>query len=399
MPVASSSTLPTIATIAVDLRPLVRTVTGIGVYTRSLLLELAGRRGRGHRRYLGLAHGPVEGAEEFAAAGIPIEVQPAPLGVIWQQLRLPKRLAAGDVDLLWSPHMTLPLRCPVPAIATVHDLTTLLFPDHHRVKVRWSVFPFLNASLDRARRIVADSQATAADLRFHFPDCADRVEVIYPGVDAEFRPGTAEEIATTREEIGAPDGYLLYAGTLEPRKNVGAILDAWEFLVERDGLLGLNGGDGFGGGDRGTTPPLVLVGPNGWGGPKLLERIEALKPKGLIHLGPVPRARLVRIFQAASIFVYPSLYEGFGLPAAEALACGVPTVVSNRSSLPEVVGRAGLQVEIGEPAALAEALGRLLADPGRAQELADRGPAQAARFTWGGAADQMDAIFADAINS
>jgi alpha-1,3-rhamnosyl/mannosyltransferase len=131
----------------------------------------------------------------------------------------------------------------------------------------------------------------------------------------------------------------------------------------------------------------------------MLERIEALKPKGLIHLGQVPRARLVRLFQAASVFVYPSLYEGFGLPAAEALACGVPTVVSNRSSLPEVVGNAGLQVDIGEPAALAEALGRLLADPGRARELAARGPARAARFTWGRAADRMDAIFAEAINS
>jgi alpha-1,3-rhamnosyl/mannosyltransferase len=366
---------------------LVRTVTGIGVYTRSLLLELASR---GNRRYLGLAHGPVEGAEEFAAAGIPTEIQPAPLGVIWQQLRLPKRLAAGDIDLLWSPHMTLPLRCPVPAVLTVHDLTTLLFPDHHRVKVRWSVYPFLHSSLDRARRIVADSEATAADLRFHFPDCADRLEVVYPGVDAEFRPGEPEAIAETRAEIGAPDGYLLYAGTLEPRKNVGAVLDAWEFLIERGGLVGLDGG---------ATPPLVLVGPYGWGSPRLLERIAVLKPKGLIHLGPVPRARLVRLFQAASVFVYPSLYEGFGLPAAEALACGVPTVVSDRSSLPEVVGKAGLKVDIGEPAALADALGRLLADPGRAQELAARGPAQAARFTWGRAADRMDAIFAEAVNS
>ncbi len=388
MPADSPSSLPTVA---VDLRPLVRTVTGIGVYTRSLLLELASRGDRSHRRYLGLAHGPVEGAEEFAAAGIATEVQPAPLGVVWQQLRLPKRLAAGDVDLLWSPHMTLPLRCPVPAVATVHDLTTLLFPDHHRVKVRWSVYPFLHASLDRARRIVADSNATAADLRFHFPDCADRVEVVYPGVDAEFRPGSSDSIAATRAEIGAPDGYLLYAGTLEPRKNIGAILDAWEFLVERGGLLGLAG--------RGAVPPLVLVGPYGWGGPKLLQRIAALAPKGLIHLGPVPRARLVQLFQAATVFVYPSLYEGFGLPAAEAMACGVPTVVSNRSSLPEVVGKAGLQVEIGEPAALAEALGRLLADPGRARELAARGPAQAARFTWIQAADRMDAIFAEAINS
>jgi alpha-1,3-rhamnosyl/mannosyltransferase len=273
----------------------------------------------------------------------------------------------------------------VPAVVTVHDLTTLLFPDHHRVKVRWSVYPFLHASLDRAKRIVADSNATAADLRFHFPDCADRLEVVYPGVDAEFRPGEPEAIAATRAEIGAPDGYLLYAGTLEPRKNVGAVLDAWEFLVER------------GGGS--AVPPLALVGPYGWGSPRLLERIAALKPKGLIHLGPVPRARLVRLFQAASVFVYPSLYEGFGLPAAEALACGVPTVVSDRSSLPEVVGKAGLKVDIGEPAALAEALGRLLADPGKAKELSARGPAQAARFTWGRAADRLDAIFTEAVNS
>ena len=132
--------------------------------------------------------------------------------------------------------------------------------------------------------------------------------------------------------------------------------------------------------------------------PQILgERANAM----LAELGAISAepARLVRLFQGASVFLYPSLYEGFGLPAAEALACGVPTIVSNRSSLPEVVGRAGLQVDISEPAALADALGRLLTDPGRAKELAARGPEQAARFTWGRAAERMDAIFADAINS
>ena len=364
-------------TIAVDLRALVKTVTGIGVYTRSLLLGLARRR---EHRFLGLAHGPVEGAAELLAAGIPTERESAPLGVLWQQLRLPGRLARGDVDLFWSPHMTLPLRCPVPAVATVHDLTTLLFPDHHRMKVRWSVYPFLHASLDRARRIVADSEATAADLRFHFPECAERTTVIHPGIDAEFRPGEPDGIAATRAEIGAPDGYLLYAGTLEPRKNVGALIDAWEALAA-----------------GGEIPPLVLAGPYGWGSQRLLARIEALRPRGLIHLGAVPRARLVRLFQAATAFVYPSLYEGFGLPAAEALACGVPTVVSNRSSLPEVVGDAGLLVEIGDRSALAAALHRLLADPGLAADLAARGPARAALFTWQRAAARMDEVFSAAL--
>src|SRR4051812_43368390 len=131
-------------TVAVDLRALVPTATGIGVYTRSLLLELAARRSF---RYLGLAHRPPREEAELAVAGITTEHAPAPLGVIWQQLKLPRRLSRGDIDLLWSPLITLPLRCPVPAVATVHDLTTLLMPETHRLKVKWSILPFLRASM------------------------------------------------------------------------------------------------------------------------------------------------------------------------------------------------------------------------------------------------------------
>src|SRR5262249_31668827 len=136
---------------------------------------------------------------------------------------------------------------------------------------------------------------------------AAKVRVVYPGIDPEFRPGSAAGIAATRAELGAPAGYLFYAGTLEPRKNVGLLLDAWEALRAADS----------------ATPPLVLAGPYGWGSQHLVRRIEALRPLGLQALGHVDRARLVRLFQAARVFVYPSLYEGFGLPAAEALACGL----------------------------------------------------------------------------
>jgi glycosyltransferase involved in cell wall biosynthesis len=391
--------------VAIDLRALVPLPTGIGVYTRSLALALARRGGM---RYLGLAHRPPRGAEELLAAGIEVEPrQPASarLGVVWQQLLLPRRLRHGDVDLLWSPLLTLPLDCPVPGVATVHDLTVLLMPEAHRAKVRLSLLPFLAASLRRARRLVTLSRATAADLAFHYPASSEKVRVVYPGVDDEFRPGDAGEIAATREELSAPRGYLLYAGTLEPRKNVGALLDAWEGLAADDP----------------SFPPLVLAGPYGWGSRALARRIAALAatagaagtgpgPGGrgglaqgaaggrLLALGRLDRAHLVRVFQAASLFVYPSLYEGFGLPPAEALACGVPAVVLDTSSLPEVVGDAGLLVPPGDAAELAAALSRLVADPGLAAELAARAPAQAARFRWERAAAEMEEVFREALS-
>lgn len=369
---------PARTTVAVDLRALVPAPTGIGVYTRSLLLALAERNGLD---YVGMAHRPPREAETLQAAGIAIEHQEAPLGVLWQQLRLPRRLAQGDIGLFWSPLFTLPLRCPVPGVVTVHDLTAILFPEAHTFKVRWSQLPFLRPSFERARRIVAVSEATARDLAFHFPQCAERIRVVYSGIDPEFKPGDRREIAATRRELGAPEGYIFYAGTLEPRKNVGSLLDAWLALKAENQQM----------------PPLVLAGPYGWGSERLARRIEELAPEGVRYLGRVDRAYLVRLFQAARIFVYPSLYEGFGFPAAEALACGVPVVATNSSSLPEVVGDAGLLAEPGDAGALAGHIHRLLENPDKVAILAERGVRQAAKFRWERTAEEMERIFYEAL--
>lgn len=364
--------------VAVDLRALVPAPTGIGFYTRSLLVELAAR---GEFRFLGLAHRPVHFADELRAAGIQIEHQPAPLGVLWQQVSLPLRLRRGDVDLLWSPITTLPLRLAVPGVVTVHDLTTLLLPETHRAKVRLSVLPFLRASLESARRVVAISQATAADVRRQFPQCANKIRVIHNGIDPEFVPADVEQIAASRARLDAPDGYLLYVGTLEPRKGLDTLLDAWEQLAR----------------ESASPMPLVLAGPYGWGSSQLVRRLEELRPRGVRYLGRVERGELVRLFQAARVFVYPSTYEGFGLPAAEALACGVPVVGSSASSLPEVVGEAGLLVEPADAGALATALRRVLSDTELERSLRARTAAQAARFTWPGAAAQLAAVFREAL--
>lgn len=367
-----------VPTVAVDLRALVPETTGIGVYTRALLLALARRRGH---RYLGLSHRPPKGAAELEAAGIELDQQRAPLGVLWQQLALPRRLGRGDADLFWSPLMTLPVACPLPAVVTVHDLTALLFPETHTLKVRWSLLPFLRRSLERAAVVVAPSEATAADLRFHFPECAPRLRVVGEGVEPVFCPGEPPAIAATRAELDAPEGYLLYVGTLEPRKNVGTLVDAWLRLRADDP----------------ETPPLVLAGGYGWGSRALARRLARLAAEGIRHLGRVEPEHLVRLYQAARVFAYPSLYEGFGLPPLEAMACGVPVVASDVSSLPEVVGDAGLLVDPRDAGALAAALGRVLGDPEHAAELARRGRERARGFTWEGAAAAMEAVFAEAL--
>jgi glycosyltransferase involved in cell wall biosynthesis len=173
---------------------------------------------------------------------------------------------------------------------------------------------------------------------------------------------------------------VLYAGTLEPRKNVGALLDAWTGL-------------------RGEDPdllPLVLAGGYGWGSERLARRIRSLAPE-VIAVGRVDRARLVRIFQAARVFVYPSLYEGFGFPAAEAMACGVPVIASDTSSLPEVLGDAGLRVDPRDAPAIGARIRALLDQPAKAAEIGARGIAQAGRFRWDRAAAEMEAVFLEAL--
>lgn len=385
-------------TIAVDLRALIPTPTGVGVYTRSLLTALA-RRGSAH--YIGLAHASVHWAEDLRAAGVEVEIQPVPLGQIWHQFCLPWRLrrrsggsggGRRSIDLLLSPLGIQPWWTPVPGVVTVHDLTVLLHPETHHWKTRATMVPFLRQTLRRAARVVASSEATAADLRRYEPACASKLSVVHLGADPEFQPGTPAQIATTRYRLGCAGGYLLYVGTLEPRKNVGRLLDAWEALRRDDP----------------KTPPLVIAGASGWRNSELRRRLESLReggqgagaaaPPGLHLLGHIDRRELVEVFQAATAFLYPSLYEGFGLPPAEAMACGVPVVVSNVSSLPEVVGDAGLQVPPHDAGALKEAIHSLLQDPVRARTLGQEGRERAARFTWERTATEMERVFGEVLD-
>ena len=365
-------------TIGVDLRALVPESTGIGVATISMLEALVYR---GNFSYVGLSHAEIA-PEKLEHAGIVCEVEPTPLGVLWQQLRLPRRLARGGIDLLWSPLLTLPWRLPghrgtTPGVVTIHDLTPLLFPEMHRAKTRWSLRPFLRRTTEIAAAIAVDSEATSRDLAERFPDSAAKTEVVPMGVSDRFRPGSADEIEALRAELALQEGYLLHVGTLEPRKNTERLIDAWLALRQEDA----------------TTPPLVLAGGRGWHTDALSTKIERLADVGLRHLGHVSTDRLPALYRAATAFAFPSLYEGFGLPPLEAMASGVPVAVSDRSSLPEVVGDAGILFDPEDAGAIREALRSLLSETSKREERVAEGLRRAGTFTWDRAAEKMESIF------
>ncbi len=374
-PLVSESSPSPPPRVAIDLRALVRRPTGIGVHTLALLGEL---KRLGRFELLGLAHRPLEEPEPLRALEIPVEIQPAPLGVLWQQAVLPRRLARGDIDLFWSPLLTLPLRPPVPAVVTLHDLAALHVPETLTWKVRWSLLPFLGTTIERAAAIVTVSETVAAEVLAAFPAARGKVVAIPNGVDPAFRPADPARVEAIRARLGAPRGYLLYAGTLEPRKNVELLLDAWETLALRA---------------PDATLPLLLAGPDGWKSAATAARIAALAPRGVRRLGRLTSTELIEVMQAATIFVYPSLYEGFGLPVAEAMACGVPVVTSDRSCLPEIVGDAGLTVDPEDAEALVAALERLLEEGGLAARLAAAGVERSRRYSWPVAARRLADLF------
>jgi len=342
------------------------------------LRELAAR---GEFEIVGLCHRQPSVAAELAALGIAVEVQPTPLGVLWQQTRLPARLARGDVDLFWSPVLTLPRRLPVPAVVTLQDLAALHVPETLTWKVRWSLLPFLETTIERAARIVVSTQRVAAEVEAAFPAARGRWDLVSPGVDPSFRPVEPGERRVLRREYGAPGGYLLAVGTLEPRKNLELLLEAWEELRASE---------------ESVCPPLFLVGPEGWKDARLRRRIARLEASGVRQFGRVEPSELVRLLQGSIGLVYPSIYEGFGLPVAEALACGRAVVVAAEGSPAEVAGQAGIRFDRESADELAIAMQRLVA-AGDDPETERRALAAAEPFTWPRAAEALSGVFRRAL--
>ena len=307
-----------------------------------------------------------------------VEFRVIPFPRLWTHLRLSWEMARRPPDVLFVPAHVLPLIHPQRSVVTVHDLGYLHYPEAHRPFDRWYLHWSTRRHVRAACHLIADSQATRDDLIRHYGAAPERVTVVTPGCDEIFRPVTnAIRLAQVKKRYGIRGDYLLHVGTLQPRKNLERLLEAFARL---DGEL-----------------QLVLAGKRGWLYDRIFRRVEELGlGDRVLFAGHVPQEDLPALMSGARLLAMPSLYEGFGLPVVEAMACGTPVVCSNASSLPEVAGHAALLVDPLDVEALAATMERVLGDDKLRAELIERGFERARKFSWERCAHETLAVLEEA---
>ncbi|MGH2443300.1 MAG: glycosyltransferase family 4 protein [Chloroflexota bacterium] len=376
-----------IRTIGYDATAAVRQAAGIGRYTRELLRSLSA--GDDEFRYHAfscsggaIAGGlpPLNGKVRHRAVPVSDRV----MNAIWHRAHLPvpAQLFTGRFDLFHSPDFTLPPVLNRPTILTVHDLGFLRSPGTAYPTLRAYLQRTVPASISRATRVIAVSENTRRDLMELLNVPPERVSVIYEGVGSDFHPPYDLSLAEkTLHRYGIQGPYILSVGTLEPRKNYQRLLEAYALLRR-----------------RGVEHRLVIAGRPGWMFQPVLQRLDDLGLRAYTSIIEPNDEALVDLYGMADAFVYPSLYEGFGIPPLEALACGAPAAVAGTSSLPEVVGDAALTFDPLDVDSMAGALEALLVDKGLAARLRAAGPQRAANFSWESAALQTTALYRQVLD-
>jgi glycosyltransferase involved in cell wall biosynthesis len=299
--------------------------------------------------------------------------------ILWEQFIQPFALSQERIDLLHALAFAGPLAISIPWIVTVYDLSFIRYPQlfnaSNRIYLTWAV----RQSVRRANRIIVISESTKRDLAQMFGAPADKIVVVYCGAEPSFAPSQDKiKIELFREQRNLPEKMILHVGTIEPRKNIPRLIRAFAHAKRAAHL----------------PHRLVLVGARGWKYAEVDAVIEQEQiANDVVFTGYVPQDELPLWYQAADLFAYPSLYEGFGLPPLAAMASGIPVVTSNVSSLPEVVGDAALQVSPEDEPALADAIVRALSDNTLRGQMIERGIAQAKKFSWERAGRETVALY------
>ena len=368
--------------IGIDYTAAVRQGAGIGRYTRELVRALA-ELDRGHDYVLFAAAGGQQPADagwppNFQMRSVPLSDRA--LAILWHRLRLPLwvELVTGSVDIFHSPDFVLPPVRRAKTLVTVHDLSFMRYPQCADANLRAYLNQVVPRSVHRADLVLADSQSTKDDLVELLGVESDRIEVVYPGVEKRFRPIEDQaHLEEVRKRYNLPPRFILGLGTLQPRKNFARLIEAFADL--RFAICDLH---------------LVIAGGKGWLYEEIFATVERLGlEEKVIFPGFVADQDLPALYNLADLFVFPSLYEGFGLPPLEALACGTPVITSDASSLPEVVGEAGLIMEATDVEALAEAMKRVLEDDALRERMIAQGLEQARKFTWEKAAAKLLSLY------
>lgn len=300
----------------------------------------------------------------------------------WDQVAFPRRAKKARVNLLHQPCFSAPILYPGKVIVTCHDLISVFFPENLPLASRLFYSRWMPFSYRRAMLIIADSEHTKKDLIAFLKIPEARIRVVHLAVSRDFRPiKSSKTLAKIRRKYKAGSKYLLHVGTIEPRKNL-------EFLV-RSFALAVR---------EGIQENLVITGKRGWYYDGLFKLVEKLDLQNrVIFTGYADEKDLPALYSGATAFLFPSLYEGFGLPTLEAMACGTPVISSSTSSLPEVVGRAGILLPPKDERLWTKNILKVIKDRGLAQTLQHLGIRQARKFTWENTAEKTVEVYKEAL--
>ena len=351
--------------VAIDVRKLHD--FGIGTYVRNLVSELA--RQDDDAEYV-LLCAPAD-REPLSALGARFKPQVVRAGnySVSEQLVMPWAVATAGVDLYHAPHYVVPPLTPRRFVVTIHDCIHLRFPQYlPNPGAFYYARAMMSMAARRSRRVLTVSEASKDDILFYFGIPEQKIEVIYNALDprlaGETTPGVVVHVRE-RFQLNAP--FVLYTGNIKPHKNVDRLIDAFAILRQKCS----------------EDVKLLIIGDEASKYPNLRRLVHRHQLHQHVRfLGFVPDATLAVLYRLASVFVFPSLYEGFGLPPLEAMAAGTPVVTSNISSLPEVVGDAALLIDPMDPAEIANAMSRILNEPQLRADLVRRGRDRVKTFSW-----------------
>jgi glycosyltransferase involved in cell wall biosynthesis len=363
--------------IAINCLGMKRHLHGVGNYIRNLVWALS-RLDR-ENEYLLFASPENEKHLYDLPDNFHIELAPnrPALRILWEQTVLPWRVRRKRVELYHGPAFAVPLVSSCARVITVHDMTVHISPQRHSLHTWLYLRTMIPAMLSASDQIIADSESAKQDILRLGRVKDSKVSVIYLGVETRFQPiHNEEQLARIRQKYALPRDFILFVGMIEPRKNLTGLVDAYCAASVHDRC------------------DLVLAGSLGWGYGELLQKIRSSSLRDHIRMpGYVDDADLPALYSAAVAFAYPSLYEGFGLPVLEAMACGTPVITSDVSSLPEVTGSTAILVKPDDLPALTQALQVVVNDRNCSDRLSRLGRTRAALFSWDRTAAQTLSVY------
>jgi glycosyltransferase involved in cell wall biosynthesis len=366
--------------IGVDISAIQTTKSGVDWYTHRVIEEMMDLLGPDEQLYL--FSNRETGFEKHAASRPNVTVVRSGFKYQepWRQFILPLLLRQHQIDVCFFTNFVLSIAATCPMVLTIHDLSVWLYPRTHSLRnVVWAR-TLVPISTRRSRSIIADSNNTRLDIVRLIKTKASKVSVIHLGAPEECNPEPQPEDEEALHHYGIIKPYILFVGTLEPRKNLNTLIKSFDKVAKARPEVN-----------------LVLAGRRGWMAQAIFDELERRELLGRVRItGYVREEYLPALYRQAAAFVYPSLYEGFGLPPLEAMASGTPVIVSRSSSLPEVVGDAGLYANPLDTDELAAAMESIFAEPQLAADLRQKGLERAARFSWKKVAGETLEILRDA---